>query len=307
MTRFFALLAVSAAFSSAAVVQAVREVTYGYSGDVVPTFDKGYLLSVERSGALVVYGPDGSLAFRRLLTSPEGRPCSILSSAIDWDRIVAVSVAYRDSQSRAGIYFLDLRGGQVGFIDTKLYLASALTFDSEHFLWSVGWQRDRLQPDSADTKDYDVVRKFARSGNEIGSFLARSQWKPRLEPGSSGGGYWHMAAAGHRIGAMLYEGTENKPEWIEWDLQGALLSRTPVAESLYGGRAFTSDGKLYARILTRQPGQQKRLSVLDTKTGTWAAVSRELPRDAALLLGADGKHLVFTTGTSYRLLSVAVE
>jgi len=307
MVWLILFLAVPVTPGFAAVVQAIREVTYAYADRVVPTFDKGYLLTVERPGTLVVYGPDGLMAFRKMLTSPEGKRCSVMHSAIDTDRIVAVSVAFHDSQSRAGIYFLDLRGEKAGFIDTKRYLASFVSFDREHFLWSVGWQRDEIRTDYADSQDYNVVRKYSRSGQMIGSFFPRSQWKHKLEPGGGSGGYWHMAAADDRIGAMMYEHTENDSEWVEWDLQGKLLSRTVLTEDLHGGRAYTSDAKLYARILTREPGKQKRLSVLDTKTGKWSEVANELPRDSAMLLGSDGKHLIFTTGTTYRLLWVAVE
>ena len=305
--RSLILLGSCVAACFATGVEPVREVTYAYADELLPTFDKGYLLSVERPGTLAVYGPDGLQAFRKTLMSPEGRPCSVMSAAIDTDRTIAVSVSFRDSQSRAGIYLLDLRGEKVRFIDTNRYLPSFVTFDREHFVWSLGWQKDEFRTDYADSQDHNIVRKYSRSGQEIGSFLPRSQWKLKLEPGAAIGGYWHIATAGDRIGAIMYENTENQAEWVEWDLQGKLLSRTVLNENLRGGRAYTSDGKLYARILTRASGQQRRLSVLDTKTGKWSAVSTGLPRDAGLLLGADGKHLVFLTGMNYRLLWVAVE
>lgn len=288
-------------------VQTIREVTFGVTSRLAPIFDKGYLLSLEPPCGLAVYRPDGSLAFRKTLSNPEEGSCSVMSAAIDVDGTVAAAISHRDGLRSAGIHLLDLHGERIRFIDTKLYLPSFITFDRDHALWSAGSQQDPAKRGHADSQDYNVVRKYSRTGEEVGSFFPRSMWKPKLEPAGGTTGYWHIAAAEDRIGAMFYDHTENTPEWVEWDLTGKLLSRTSIQQQLHGGRAYTSNGKLYGRILTREPGLQQRLSVLDAKSGTWSTVTTELPRDAAMLLGADGKVLVFWTGTNSTALWVAVE
>src|SRR5262249_14549536 len=127
----------------------------------------------------------------------------------------------------------------------------------------------------------------------------RSLWKTKGGPAGNTLGYWHMAIAKDRIGAIVYDHyAERTTEWIEWDFDGKLISRIPINRRLEGGRAYTASGKLYSGEF-----DEKRkaliLSVLDRETGTWKPVPNGPPIEQwKLLLGADGDDLVFRSFSS---------
>jgi len=109
-----------------------------------------------------------------------------------------------------------------------------------------------------------------------------------------------MYAARDRIGILVHSHHANvTPEWLEWDLNGGNLTRTPVAARLDRGRAFSGKGRLYAQFVTGE-GQDAQVKVLDTSTGNWSPVRINLPdhitRNGLMLLGADGDNLVFRLG-----------
>jgi len=120
-----------------------------------------------------------------------------------------------------------------------------------------------------------------------------------------------MCAASDRIGVLIHESfADNPPEWVEWDLTGKLLSRTTLKDRWSAaGRAFTSDGRLYAQSQWAENGGFV-LDVLDTATSKWTAVPDNLPEEiktrGAFLLAADGEDLVYKAcpGGNVRLLWV---
>ena len=116
-----------------------------------------------------------------------------------------------------------------------------------------------------------------------------------------------MSAAANRMGAVIHESYANQsPEWIEWSLDGKVLSRTTLPKNIRGGRAYTSDGQLYGRFATGD-WPQHELRVLNTATGAWTPVQSNLPPDteAAYLFGSHGNDLVYRVGRgNVRLLSI---
>jgi hypothetical protein len=172
----------------------------------------------------------------------------------------------------------------------------ALCFDRDDRLWSLGWKRD-LVTDGDEDSDYPVVRKFSRDGKEIGAYLPRSLWQRRSHPGGAGRGYWTIYAAADRVGLLVHESYANNPaEFLQLDLNGNLLARTIIGTYLSAGRAYSGDGRFYARFRTGA-GKKLELRVLDPATGTWTPVPDNLPLDSerALLLGAQGNELVYKT------------
>jgi len=95
-----------------------------------------------------------------------------------------------------------------------------------------------------------VVRKYSPDGKLLGEHLPTTLWATKHGPGLGGRGYWTMYAAADRLGAIFNENfSERTPEWIEWDLNGAVLQRTPLvgSQKIYS-RAFASNGRLYAQF-----------------------------------------------------------
>jgi hypothetical protein len=281
-----------------------REVTYVgalLGAEPLPKFDKGYLLFLKRSCELTVYGPAGTQLFSRQVSGPAGSSaCSALDAAVDAEGAVAVSISFGSATGHAaGIVMLDPTGNPVGFINTKRYVPSHICFDRQHAIWSVGWQRDELRNGSADEKDYMIVHRYSSSGGETGAYIPRSLWGRKGEPSTSGLGLWHLAAADERIGAVIYE-----DELVEWDLQGKLLSRTPMRVRLDGGWAYTSNGQFFGQVRD-DDGKGLRLVKLDRSSASWAPAGAS-DAQLRLLLGADGGDLVFQAsgGGSARLLWV---
>jgi hypothetical protein len=107
---------------------------------------------------------------------------------------------------RGGIQILDSKGKHVRFIDTDANMPSALVFDPKGDLWTIGWERDPANRDTELKSEYNIARKYSiASGKEIGQTLPRSMRAVRSSPGSTGGGYWKMAASSERIGALIHK------------------------------------------------------------------------------------------------------
>jgi hypothetical protein len=289
----------------------LREVLYPgatlLGGQTVPRYDKGYLIYLDRTNLLEVHRPDGQLAYKVPVHCPGGASCSSLTVAANSRGEIAVTLAYRKAAAYAGGVQIFSAGGKPGrLIDTGRLVPQMLCFDKDDNLWVLGWQRDELRNDTEEAGDYALVRKYDQTGKELGRYLPRSLWPaPKSSPGAGSGGYWRMSAASDRIGAVIHENYAHAPaEWVEWDLSGNLLSRTPLPDISGTGRAYTSDGLLYWQSSDRQ------LRKLDTNTGKWTPVAVRLPEHERVpfLLGADGKNLVYRLGPgNVRLLYVTPE
>jgi YD repeat-containing protein len=293
---FWTLLLVSvSALPALAADLTSREVTFpgAYTGnEPLPAFDKSYLLFIKHPCRVAVHAPDGRLLFDRTLQIPGASTCSSGSAAVDTDGVVAVTAGYLGPNRYAGgIVLLDPAGNQTRFIDTQRYMPSQICFDRNHAIWTIGWQRDAELNDHADKNDYPIVHKYSRDGKQMGAYIPRNQWSRKGEPGTSGVGLWHIAAANDRIGALIYEShADHRPELIEWDLEGNLIARTPLPRPpMDGGRAYTASARLYARLYDSE-AKQHYLALLDKDTGKWSRVEGDV---SGLLLGADGDDLVY--------------
>ena len=269
---------------------ASREQVYqgaGFAGQLIPRFERGYLLFAKRPCQLTVYHPSGRLLFTQTLQGPKGMACSAIQAAVDSDGTFAVGISYAVPEGYAGgIVLLGANGKQTAVIETKRFMPSHVAFGPDHSIWSIGWQRDAVQHEIGDREDYAIVRRFNREGRPTGAFLQRSLWPGKGDPVYAHGGHWSLAVAKDRLGAFVRSNEVH--EWIEWNFDGQLISRTPLPEEP-SGRAYTVSGKLYATLRDSQ-----KLVVLDTQSQTWKPVPEPVER-FKLLLGADGDELVFTT------------
>lgn len=105
MLRLFLLCSILA--SPAMVGSDLRDVTY--QGDlsprnILPTFDRGYLLAYEGAGRMSVYGPSGDLLFHAVATVPAAKTVLVQNAAADVDGTVVAAVEYvTDHQHRGGL------------------------------------------------------------------------------------------------------------------------------------------------------------------------------------------------------------
>lgn len=297
--------------AEAPVVETIYGSAVSIGGQVVPRYDKGYLLYLHLGDRLEAHKPDGTLYYNVQLPCPGTGTCSASGVAADSRGTVAVSFGYWNKDRRAGgIRWLNAQGGEARFLETGLYVPTSLCFDEKDNLWSIGWLRAAQNPDMSEDGDHPIVRKFGPDGKELGRFIPRSLWPGKKSaPGTTGRGYWYMTAASDRIGAIIHPNFQGRTaEWIEWDLDGNLLRRTPVGDKFNHGRAYTSDGKLYTRVLV-DGGTKLELRVLDQAAGQWLPVASNLPdyaaEQGATLLGAHGNDLIYRlAGGNVRLLRV---
>ncbi len=302
--RSFLLAITLLPFGTAQITVPEKTVTYGrsFANLPVPTFDKGYLIAINRPNGLEVWGPDGQLVFRTALADP---PSALVTSvAIDTGGTggtggtVAVGFSYSIPQGYAGgIAFLDRSGKQIRKIDTARYLPSHLCFDKNHRLWTFGFQRDAVRNETEDREDYLLFRQYSSDGRPLGAFISRSLFpKPGLSPGGSSGGLWRIRAMDDRIGALANAGSSGvEREWIEITLEGQLIGHWKMGPNpMFGTAALAKLGVCEQVVENRVP----RVDCLDRETGTWKALSNRLAgtdgRPLGNLLGADGDSLVFS-------------
>ena len=283
--------------ATALTEEPARVVTFGrsYLSDPLPASDKGYLLFLDHSNGVEVWGPDGQLAFQTRVNNPLSS--YVMSAAIDRDGSVAVGLAYDRS---GGIAVLDRSGKQVRFTETGRYLPAHICFDSNHNLWTFGWQRDGVQSDAEDAEDYMLFRKYSPDGKQLGAFVSRSLFpRPGLSPGSPSGGLWRLRVSDDRVGAVAYAGrTSETHEWIELSLEGRLIGRWKTGPGKSGGMAFTSSNALCRQRIDHELSQ---LECFDRESKAWKPSGNDSPY-FGILLGADGNDLIFgSNGGNIRL------
>jgi hypothetical protein len=278
------------------------ETVYGgavvLGGQIVPLFQNGYLIYLHSPNRLQVFRPDTQLAYEYEVPcpSPQGN-CSVAGVTVTRKGIVALGIAYpAPSGYASGIRFVDQAGKEIRFVETGRYIPSQLAFDKNDNLWSIGWERDKWINGRETQEPYNLVRKYSADGKLIGEYLPRTLWASKHKPSIEARGYWRMYAADDRVGVIVDDNfAERTPEWVEWDLNGTLLQRIPLAgdpSSL--GRAFGGNGKLYAQFRLTERGNQTELRVLESKTGKWLPARANLPEQVVgYLLGADGDQLVY--------------
>jgi len=284
-------------WSAFAAKEPSRTLTYGrgYGPRTLPAFDKGYLLFINEPSGVEVWGPDGRLVFRTVLTSPP--VAHVMSVAVDSDGTVAVGVAYSGAPHGrgGGIAMLDRSGKEIRFVETDRYMPAHVCFDAKHALWTFGWQRDIARNGAEDSQDYFLFRKYSVDGKQLGAYALRSLFpKPGLEPGAPSGGLWRLRISDDRIGAIAYSGqTSGSPEWIEVGLDGGLIGRWKLGRDHSDGMAFTSRNGI-----CRLRGRGERIDCFDRGAQAWKTLGNtsatdENGRPLGILLGADDEYLVF--------------
>jgi hypothetical protein len=284
------LLLFSLLVSPAIVVAQSRDVIY--HGDlaplnILPTFDRGYLLAYEAAAGFAIYSATGDLLCHWVVGTPAAKYSSVKNVAADIDGSTVAAVEYaRDGLHLGGLVFLDPAGRQMQFLDTGEYLPTQVDFGPDHSVWTLGWS----WPDGKlYATDYSVLRKYSRDGALLGEFLPRSTFDAEHDPVGPIVGGWQLRVTNNRIGAVFYASSVRKTgeqprraiQWVELDLKGNVLGRWDLPPKQIA--AYTNEGTLYGR----DPGG---ISVLDRASGTWRSVPA---MSNGALLGAAGDELVY--------------
>ena len=254
---------------------AARQSEIHYAGNtspasITPTFDNGYLAVYDRRGDLLVYGPDGSLAFS--YSPPENSYVS--NAAVDVDGSAAVAVA-GDQHMNGRISLLTPSGKQLRLIEMENYIPAGVCFAPDHSIWVIGGP---FEPESS-TSNYEILRHYSVEGEELGRYLPRSSFPAGRQPLHVVIGHWMLRITEGRIGVFLNHGEQ--AFWVETDMMGKKTGRWPVDPNYHVG-AF-SGGAVYAETASG-------LVKLDRQSGQWRIASNP---GAAHLLGAYRGDLVF--------------
>jgi hypothetical protein len=287
------LLCLVIALASCATALAAEARDVYYQGDmtplnIVPTFDKGYLVVYDQN-KVNIYAPDGSSLYSASAQVQSAHWAGIQNAAVDTDGTLGGAVRYchRAKHTRGGgIVLFDRTGNQRRFVDTGPYLPTQVCFASDHSIWSIGWQGPEA---NAKNQDYFILRNYSQDGEQLGAFLPRSSFEAEPDPVGPMVGAWQLRTSNGRVGAAFYAssivGMWQKPrsaeQWIETDLKGKEIGRWDFAgRSLL---AFTQSGDIY--------GQDHDVAVFDRATNQWRPVAGT---PDGHLLGADGDNLVFS-------------
>src|SRR5581483_12405031 len=114
------------------------------------------------SFGFLAYAPDGVFAMEKTVSLPGAARPSVMDVDFDSDGKIAVSASGLGASGfRAGIVVLDPAGHETRFIDTGRYLPAHLAFAPDHSIWTLGWERDAVDPVRPDKQDYRIVRQFS--------------------------------------------------------------------------------------------------------------------------------------------------
>jgi hypothetical protein len=149
------------------------------------------------------------------------------------------------------------------------------------------YQRQRGKPS---VRHFNILRKYSRTGELLGSFLDRATFPAGLDPGERTPEPVFFAAR-DRLAIMAYSGqTGNLRELLELDLEGNLLGRMHFDDRRYPVYAFTESNEFYAGRM----GPSATMVHLDPIGGTTEEVASPIA-GRWTLLGVDGPNLVYWT------------
>lgn len=282
---------VSSAFGGEVVSDCVFDVhTPGchYAGGYVMQYDR-------RDNPMVkVFGPDGHAGVTLMVQLAKAPLPGVNDVAVDTDGsfVVAARSTTTAKDSARGVVLFEASGAQAAVIDTGTWEPWHVTIAPDHSIWVMGHEGGFRQ-------DYNMVRRYSRSGDLLGSYLPRTSFGPqgRVEAAEFFQALG-IQAAGDKIAVAVASGAVGTPlEFLLLDGQGNLLGRVPSPAGAAGGWGFTSDGTGYA-------GFRNKLWRFDVMQGS----SREVddPAPGYALAGANGKDLVFRSRTKEGHVKVAL-
>lgn len=251
-------------------------------------YSGGYLFSWNspKYTEITFYGRDAQPAY----TVPEDKQGVYhIGWAVDSDGVAAG--AYESRPLWEGrIDLLDASGKRIRTIDTGSYISQRIVFAPDHTLWTVGF----IAGNDGSKGDFNVLRHYARTGQELGETLRWSQIAGDHNSYTAlqglVGGKW-LYAADDRIGLEALSNYE-RDAWIEVSYTGALLGKYDLAQTwdpVYAPVAMTASGAVYAAIYKDR--NFDGWATLDRSEKAWRKVTG-YPKGR--IIGSDGENLVFS-------------
>lgn len=208
--------------------------------------------------------------------------------AVDSDGVAAGVYEQREPwEGRIDLF--DLSGKRIRTIKTGSYISQRIIFAPDHTLWTVGF----IAGNDGSKGDFNVLRHYARTGQDLGEALRWSQIASdhnsytALQP--IVGSTW-MYAGDDRIGFEALSNYEGHI-WFEVSYSGALLGKYDLGrEPCYQPLAMTTSGAVYAAVY--KDDHFDGWAALDRSQKAWHKITG-YPKGR--IIGSDGENLVFAT------------
>ncbi len=248
----------------------------------------------------------GSLVYQVDLWQPEAARMLIQDTAVNGEGTAAAAVQLwkSDGTLAVGVFIVEKPGRITRVIRTNPLVALRVGFGPDQSIWAL--VRDAAAEETG--RDYDVLQKYGREGQFLGSFLRRSLFPGKRHPAAhANGGITQMVKSPDRIGIFL----ATTGEWVEVNPEGALLGRSVVKapwpeptkgdpprkerEPLVSRVLLTAAGEAYADV---QEGRCLKLLRLDRQAGQWVVLpdrTRDFAQSPIItrLIGSEGEEFVF--------------
>ncbi|HKS66321.1 MAG TPA: hypothetical protein VJR26_03725 [Candidatus Acidoferrales bacterium] len=253
-------------------------------GDLVVTQDR-----FSASPTLTTFDSDGKEVSKFVFTIPGAGLINIYDNSVALGKdgsLAIVGTAYsNDSRGAAFVAWLSPDRGHQTLIRSTSFFPEAVVMPSDGTIWVSGYNKDTRRND----RNHEVMRRYDRNGNLLGSVLPLSNAKRD----STNAPKWRLSSIlislGDRVGWYL----PSEEAYVEFSLDGSLVNRfkgPPYQVGEVISLAACQNGNVFAAT---KNAKNWGVFSLRRERGDWTFIPRE--QKWGLLLGCDGTHLVSIT------------
>jgi hypothetical protein len=250
------------------------------------------------SPTLKTFDRDGKKVSEFSFTIPSAGLINIYDNSVAVGKdgsLAIVGTAYsNDSRGASFVAWVSPdRHGQT-LIRPSSFFPGSVTIPSDGTIWVAGYKK-RAQPGERMDSSHELILRYDRSGNLLGSVVPLPDAKP--EPPDAPR-HWRpqpiLLPLGDRVGWYL---PAEPQAYIEFSLDGSPVNRFKGPEQEIGAvisAAACTNGNVF--VTSQINGKNWGIFSLDRERGDWTLTPRE--EKSGLLLGCDGTRPVAITGFS---------
>lgn len=250
----------------------------------------------------------GELVSQIEFTIPGARSASVFSGmfarGFDGSFVLAGGAYADDDRAAAFLAWLSADGQRQTIVRPYPFIPSVVTMAADGSIWAAG--REVQEDDrNLEKPDYNIVRRYDRTGRLLGSFISRSSLQ--LKPGSlSPGEYSYLVASRDRVG--WYSQVAGK--YFEFSPDGSSVQEfataaAPGVRLHLTGAALCGDGTVVVSAEARAVQSETavatwRVLELLRDRGTWLSIAGDSTKYVKVA-GCDGTTVAFGPGVTDHL------